>query len=358
MSARSMRCNVAVLTGTVAGLVLAAPICTPAASAACSKPTFSDPNMVIDCRSPGIKERFVVPAGVRRLRVIAIGAGGGGGSDAVICDIFDRTQPCTHYASGGPGGVGTLVSADLRVKPGRILYVAAGGRGGTQTGPAAGAGGAKGGASGGELRQGLAFTNYLSGGGGGGGGASDVRTCSGLHRSCDTLASRLIVAGGGGGGGGAISANSYGGAGGVAGGLAGETSDGSAPDGGAGGGGGRGATATGGGLSGGPGALPGVLGFGGPGVGVAERGDAGGGGGGGGGLFGGGGASAGNDRNTAGAGGGGGSSFGPPGALFARAARLEAGSVRIVYLVTRVQQRRARGRLGHRRALRGEGAHH
>jgi hypothetical protein len=66
----------------------------------------------------------------------------------------------------------------------------------------------------------------------------------------------------------------------------------------------------------------------------------GGGGGGGGGLFGGGGGSAGADRSTPGAGGGGGSSFGPRGTRFAHAALLEAGSVRIIYLLRRIARPR------------------
>src|SRR5204863_27549 len=100
------------------------------------------------------------------------------------------------------GGVATIASADVTVKAGRRLFVLVGGLGTTQQAGTPGAGGFDGGASGGALRFGNGFGNYVSGGGGGGGGASDVRTCSVSSRSCDTLASRLIVAAGGGGGGG------------------------------------------------------------------------------------------------------------------------------------------------------------
>jgi hypothetical protein len=310
------------------------------AEAACSKPVFKDPNTFVDCRAIGAEQTFRVPAGVRKLHIIATGGGGGDGSFSAVCTGFVPTPPCTDVGPGGRGGVGAIASGDLLVRPGRTLYVLAGGRGVTQQGPAAGTGGFNGGASGGILRLGNGFSNYLSGGGGGGGGASDVRTCSISDRSCKTLASRLIVAAGGGGGGGDVSFGSvFAGAGGSGGGVLGDTPDGSAPDGGAGGQGGSGASARAGGSAGSAAGAAGSAGVGGHGADFGQVSEQGAGGGGGGGLFGGGGGSAGADRSTPGAGGGGGSSVGPRGTRFAHAARLEPGSVRIVYLSRRIARR-------------------
>jgi hypothetical protein len=331
-----------------ASLALLCPaLLAPQADAACSKPVFKDPNTVVDCPAIGAEQTFRVPAGVRSVRVIATGGGGGDGSFSAICTGFVPTPPCTNVGPGGRGGVGAIASGDLLVRPGRTLYVLAGGRGATQQGPAAGSGGFNGGASGGVLRLGNGFSNYLSGGGGGGGGASDVRTCSISDRSCDTLASRLIVAAGGGGGGGDVSfGNVFAGEGGTGGGVVGDNSDGSAPDGGAGGQGGSGATATAGGRAGSAAAAGGSASVGGHGADFGQVSEQGAGGGGGGGLFGGGGGSADADRSTPGAGGGGGSSFGPRGTRFAHAARPEPGSVRVVYLSRRIarhtRQREAR----------------
>ena len=319
--------------------LLCAALAAPQAEAACSKPVFKDPNTVVDCKATGTEQRFRVPAGVRTVRVIAIGAGGGDGSFSATCTGFVPTPPCTNVGPGGRGGVGAIVSAGVRVTPGRTLYVLVGGRGVTQQGPAAGTGGFNGGASGGVLRLGNGFGNYLSGGGGGGGGASDVRTCSISVRSCNTLASRLIVAAGGGGGGGDTSfGKGFAGEGGAGGGPVGADADGSAPDGGAGGQGGHGASAKAGG-GGGAAARAGSAGLGGNGADFGDVSSQGAGGGGGGGLFGGGGGSAGADLSTPGAGGGGGSSFGPRGTRYAAAARLEPGSVRFVYLTRRIARR-------------------
>jgi hypothetical protein len=344
MTARRARWTL--LAAALYPALLACAALAPQAQAACSKPVFRDPNTVVDCPPVGAEQTLRVPAGVRKMRVIAIGGGGGDGSFSATCTGFVPTPPCTNFEPGGHGGVGAIASADVRVKPGGRLYVLVGGLGVTQQGPAAGAGGFNGGASGGALRFGAGFSNYLSGGGGGGGGASEVRTCSSSDRSCDTLASRLIVAAGGGGGGGDVAFSSaYAGAGGTGGGVRGESSDGSAPDGGSGGPGGFGATATAGGAAGSAAAGAGSAGAGGHGADYGEVSDAGAGGGGGGGLFGGGGGSAGvltpgGPGRTPGAGGGGGSSFGPRGARFAHAAGLAPGSVRFIYLPTRIARRR------------------
>ncbi|MEA2139841.1 MAG: hypothetical protein QOG56_2991 [Solirubrobacteraceae bacterium] len=327
----------ALFATALAPALLSGALLAPEAQAACSEPVFRNPNTVVDCRATGAEQTFRVPAGVRTVRVIAIGGGGGDGSFSAICTGFVPTPPCTDVGPGGHGGLGAIASADLRVRPGRMLYVLAGGRGVTQQGPAAGTGGFNGGASGGVLHLGRGFSNYLSGGGGGGGGASDVRTCSSSDRSCRTLASRLLVAGGGGGGGGDVSFGSgFAGEGGAGGAIAGEVADGSAPDGGAGGKGGSGATATAGGSAGSADAASGSAGAGGHGADFGEVSERGAGGGGGGGVFGGGGGSSGANASTPGAGGGGGSSFGPRGTRFANAARLEPGSVRFVYLTRRI----------------------
>jgi hypothetical protein len=118
--------------------------------------------------TPG-EQTFVVPAGVHRIHVDAIGGGGGTG--------------------GSAGGLGGTASGDLNVTAGETLFVEVGSRGGDASSSAPGAGGANGGGPGGA--QGPAP-------GGGGGGASDVRTTS--ASAGGSLGSRLIVAGGGGGG--------------------------------------------------------------------------------------------------------------------------------------------------------------
>jgi hypothetical protein len=328
----------ACLTGLAPAVLIGLAVAPAADAASCGKPVFRDPNTVVTCKAVGVEQSFTVPPGVRRVRVIATGAGGGNGSDVVTCSGFIPTPPCTSVYPGGHGGVATIASADLRVSPGRKLYVDVGGIGGTQQGPPAGAGGFNGGASGGALTRGNGFSNYLSGGGGGGGGASDVRTCSSSRRSCNTLASRLIVAAGGGGGGGAVSFTQFPGDGGFGGGVLGVSADGANADGGAGAIGGGGATHTAGGAAGSTGAAPGVRGTGGSGAGVGDVSREGGGGGGGGGVFGGGGGSAGiasDNFYAGGAGGGGGSSFGPRGTRFSQAATLEPGLVRFVYLRAR-----------------------
>jgi hypothetical protein len=104
----------------------------------------------------GAEQTYVVPPGVTNVRVVAVGGHGGlsGGSVVAV------------------GGFGALVSADLPVTPGEVLYVTVGANNG-------GFGG------GGE--------SCCEGGSGGGG--SDVRLGgAGVER-------RVLVAGGGGGGG-------------------------------------------------------------------------------------------------------------------------------------------------------------
>jgi hypothetical protein len=255
----------------------------------------------------GDQQCYVVPAGIRRLRVTAVGAKGGA-------------------ASTGIAGKGAKVTADLPVTPGQTLFVLVGGDGSVQDG------GFNGGGSG--AGEGPASA--------GGGGASDVRTCATDAVTCadgspDTLHSRLVVAGGGGGSGGDSSAHgSHGdtaGAGGDAGltghdGGSGSSNASNEP--------GMGGTATAGGTGGNSNGQAiisgqdGSLGSGGTGgTGFSHAG----GGGGGGGLFGGGGAEGGfgpGDSAAMGSGGGGGSSLAPASPDIAVATTTDAAGVTIV----------------------------
>ncbi len=218
----------------------------------------------------GAQQRFIVPAGVTSLSVLAVGARGGNGLPP----------------GGGLGGAAAEVSGDVEVLPGQTLYVEVGGVG-TEASFAGIARAFNGGTFAGE-------------GGAGGGGASDVRLLSRPENdSPQSLFSRLLVAGAGGAGG-AGSEGTIGGAGGAAG-SAGESAN-------KGIGGGAGTAE-----EGGIGACvartcDGKVGSGAEGS-VGLAGSAGGGGGGG--LFGGAGGTS-NGTNT-GAGGGGGSSLQPAG---------------------------------------------
>ena len=124
----------------------------------------------------GGEQTFTVPAGVTSIHMVAIGGRGGDGA------------PRGDELPGGTGGFGAIVSADISVTPGQLLYVEVAGNGADAT--SGGAGGFNGGGEGGEASE----------TGGGGGGASDVRL--GPRAAGTSLSSRLIVAGGGGGGGG------------------------------------------------------------------------------------------------------------------------------------------------------------
>ena len=127
----------------------------------------------------GGEQEFKVPTGVTSVHVVAVGAPGGEG-DWFFTEI--------------PGGQGGVVSGDVAVTPGQVLYVEVGGRpsGGGFCGPF---GDCVGGFNGGASDR----------NGGAGGGASDVRTISvGSEPSPGneaSLTSRLLVAAGGGGGG-------------------------------------------------------------------------------------------------------------------------------------------------------------
>jgi len=115
----------------------------------------------------GEAQEFKVPAGVRQLKVIVLGAHGAVGS-----------KDGAHVALGG------RVSALIPVTPGERLAVYVGGN---ASGPN---GGFNGGGDGGAAN----YSAY----GYGGGGASDVREYPG------SLSTRIVVAGGGGGAGGAV----------------------------------------------------------------------------------------------------------------------------------------------------------
>jgi hypothetical protein len=224
----------------------------------------------------GKKQTFIVPAGVRRLTVVARGAEG------------EEDGFLGRRCFGFPG----RVYAVIRVRPGDKLSILIGGRSGFNGGGAGGSGG--------------------YGGASGGGGASDVRMGG------DTLKDRIIVAAGGGGAGDRFVSYSYCDAfGGDGGGLEGNDG-GYAVNGGGGGTQSAGGSGGGGTGTGQPGSI-GALGLGGNGGG-ALSGSAGlGGGGGGGGYYGGGGGGGGGMySSTQSGGGGGGSSFVEPNAIKSR----------------------------------------
>lgn len=161
---------------------IAAPLCSPATSAAAAvMQTFSNAS------NAGTTGTFVVPAGITSIQVEAVG--GKGGNDPAHTDALSEPLPSRT------GGYGAVVSADMPVVPGEVLYVYVGGNG-----EAASASGspAEGGANGGG---GSGSSVPAGGGAGGGGGASDVRTIAAPTSGSQTgsLESRLLVAGGGGG---------------------------------------------------------------------------------------------------------------------------------------------------------------
>ena len=83
----------------------------------------------------GAEQTFAVPAGVTSVHAIAVAGKGGAGG--------------TGGAPGGAGGFGALVSADLAVTPGQVLYIEVGGNGSTgSTSASAGFNGGGGGGAG------------------------------------------------------------------------------------------------------------------------------------------------------------------------------------------------------------------
>ncbi|MGW4215152.1 choice-of-anchor P family protein [Lentzea sp. NPDC004789] len=150
------------------------------ASVVFAPPALADHFVSKTFQPTGGEQTYSIPAGVTKLRVVAIGGHGGKGADG-----GDGSAP--------DGRRGYRATADLAVPSGVTqLVVAVGQNGGDGSGANGGAPGFGGGAPGG---LGTPFA------GGAGGGASDVRLCS-AAAPCDSLASRLVVAPGGGGGGG------------------------------------------------------------------------------------------------------------------------------------------------------------
>jgi Collagen triple helix repeat (20 copies) len=261
-----------------AGLTAALLLGAPAGAFAGGTP----PTVTQSFSSTGSEQSFTVPVGVSSVRVQAIGAAGGTGLSF-------------GGHAGGSGGAGAVVTGELPVTAGEVLYV--------ETADNAFNGGAIGGF-----------------GGGNGGDASDVRTVP--MGSSGSLGSRLLVAAGGGGGGG-VFVNGSGGSGGNAGSPG---TNGTTESSGVGGAGGGAGTLTGGGAGGagcgstgpwnGIGGSFGLGGNGGAGFGAPQTG----GGGGGGGYSGGGGGEgsciANGPAGAGGGGGGGGSSFVFGGATF------------------------------------------
>ncbi|HEY2632580.1 MAG TPA: hypothetical protein VGI26_09415 [Solirubrobacteraceae bacterium] len=146
---------------------------TLALSALIAGPALALPpaNVTETFSSTGAEQSFVVPAGVTRVRVRAIGAAG------------ETAFSASPFQTAAPGGSGAVVAGGLPVTPGETLYVevaASGFNGGGVPGP----------------------------GGGNGGGASDVRAIPSASEG--SLESRLLVAAGGGGGGGTFEEGSGG----------------------------------------------------------------------------------------------------------------------------------------------------
>ena len=208
----------AALAMTSAGAVASTPSATAApAPGSCDT---SQPLVVCDYTTIG-QYQLVVPFGVERLAVLAIGGAGG-------------------QSASASGGLGHQVTDYLEVEEGSLLFINVGG--------AATSGGCS------DTRnqcQGGYGEGGFSSDGGGGGGASDIRTVSASQGGSQS--SRLIVAGGGGGAGGTGSSGAAGGAGGNAG-SAGAAGAGTSP----GGGGGPG-TLMGAGLGGQPNGTDGFL---------------------------------------------------------------------------------------------------
>ena len=149
-------------TVLIAALTIAG-VCVTAAIAQAETKTFTH---------TGGEQTFIVPAGVTKLNVVAIGGRGGAGH------------------AGGSGGFGARALAELAVIPGQLLIVLVGGNGThgqTDARTAAGGfnGGGTGGASGGGPCHGgggggANGSGGDSAGGGGGGGSSSFGSFTSL----------------------------------------------------------------------------------------------------------------------------------------------------------------------------------
>jgi hypothetical protein len=110
-------------------------------------------------------QNWVVPAGVYKIKVLAIGGGGGGGGG------YSST-----YVGGG-GGSGALAYAELAVQPGTkfSIVVGAGGSGGTGgSSPTAGGGGGNS-----QINYNGVYLLCACGGGGGGAATSSANGAGG-----------------------------------------------------------------------------------------------------------------------------------------------------------------------------------
>jgi hypothetical protein len=164
----------------------------------------------------GAEQCFVVPANVTSIHAVLVGGIGGTGYA-----VFEGD-------TGGAGGHGAQVTADVAVIPGQTSYVEVAGNGDPGFEYPAFVNGDNGGFNGGASGGGSGFVFDAQAAGGG--GATDLRTVGGTLTSCDgginyeggasSLASRLLVAGGGGGGGNPADASSLTGGSGGAGGTA------------------------------------------------------------------------------------------------------------------------------------------
>ncbi len=161
------------------GLVCSALLAGAVSPAAASALTSSKSEVF---EATGAEQSFTVPAGVTSVRVRAVGAAGAAGT---------YSDP---WGNPSPGGDAALVTGQLAVSPGEVLYV--------------------------EVADNAFNGGGTAGGGAGaGGGASDVRRVPAEAEGSPE--SRLLVAGGGGGGG-AVWAEGTAGHGGDAGSIGGD----------------------------------------------------------------------------------------------------------------------------------------
>lgn len=140
-------------------------------------------------------QQYVVPAGVTRVRVTAVGAAGVAGQSLAVA------HSTVSEVSGGSGGLGSSVTGVISVTPGQVLYVGVGSTDGMQ--------GGHGGYGGTYLKSTGAValpTNAAMGGDGGSasyvsGQAPAYTGGSPAHSGCYPQDPLVVAAGGGGGGG-------------------------------------------------------------------------------------------------------------------------------------------------------------
>ena len=174
------------LTATVSVGTAGAAIAT---GAAVGSPTIFGP---VSCT-----QEYVVPAGVTRVQVTAVGGAGGAGQT-----LTDPHNTATGFkVKGGSGGRGSSVTGDISVTPGEVLYVGVGSTDGMQGGH---------GGYGGDYLKSTGTpetpTNPAMGGDGGAasyvaGQAAQDTGGSPAHSGCYPQDPLVVAAGGGGGGG-------------------------------------------------------------------------------------------------------------------------------------------------------------